>query len=133
MTISRVITGDLKVTGRYRGRVGCDVLTGWEHGAIRTVNDEIDRDCAGNPIYPLGARLDNPPYPTRFFDTLTGANGLLQAGGRQWDRAITYRRNSGEPIAMEEWVRIADLAITANSFDSFSTARGDIAKKVRDL
>lgn len=133
MSTARTITGDLRVMGRYQGFVGCDVLTGWERGAIRNTDGAIDRDCNGEAVYPVGARLDNPPFPTATFDTLTGPEGLLAQVGRNWDRAITMRRNAGDPLAMEEWVRIADLSLTANTFDMHLTAANDIAKKVRDL
>lgn len=133
MSVARTITGDLRVMGRYQGLVGLDVLTGWERGAIHNIDGNVDRDVAGNAIYPLGARLDNPPRPTAIYDTLTGPLGLLAQAGRAWDRAITMRRNDGDPLAMEEWVRIADLSLSANQFDMHLTAVNDIAKKVRDL
>lgn len=133
MSIARTITGDLRVMGQYRGLVGCDVLTGWERGAILNLDGSVDRDVDGNAVYPVGARLDNPPFPTAIFDTLTGPSGMLAQVGRSWDRAITMRRNAGDPLAMEEWVRIADLGLSANTFDQHLTTANDIAKKVRDL
>jgi hypothetical protein len=108
-------------------------MTGWELNATAYLNGEVERTMSGDPVYGVGVRMDNAPWPTRTFDTLVGTTGLLQTVGQQWDRAITYARYAGDPIAMEEWVRIADPNLTANGFDMHLTAAGDIAKKVRDL
>lgn len=134
MSTDRVVTGDLRVAGRYVGFVAIDALTGWEHGAIETIDGEVDRDMDGNPIYPVGATFDNPPSPDRIFDTLTGDDGMLATIGKRWNRAITMRRDAADadPL-LEEWVRIGDPTMTENGFDQFETAVGDIAKKVRNL
>lgn len=80
----------------------------WYYNAVRDDDGEVLLDDDGAPVYEDGVPFDNPPIPTRIFETVAE---LLAIPGDEWDTAVTLNWNAGDGN-MQKWQMIADKRLS---------------------
>lgn len=111
---------------RYYTKTAVDLLLGakldanWWYNATKDTDSVVLLDLDGVAIYEPGDVFDNPPVPTRYFDTLAD---LLAADGSTWDRAVTRNFETGDGIRAE-WRMAGDPLLADNGFNIRATVDG---------
>ena len=95
-------------------------LTGWHFGAIGDLDDETVTDVDDVVCYEPGEVFDNPPAPTRYFDTVAD---MLASDATKWDRAVTRNYLTGDGDRAE-WRMAADPVLADNGFNILATVDG---------
>lgn len=88
-------------------------LTCWYFNSTKDLDERTLTDLDGAAIYEPGDVFDNPPVPTRYFDTLAD---LLAVEGSTWDRAVIRNGLAGDGNR-SEWRMAGDPTLADNGFN----------------
>jgi hypothetical protein len=96
------------------------LVDGWQFNALKDDDDDALQDVDGAVIYEPGDVFDNPPFPSRNFDTIAD---MLAAPGDSWDTAVVRNGLDGDG-QRTHWRMSADPNLADNGTNVRLTTDG---------